>query len=128
MPGLVLDIGANVNGAVKGINDVTLRLKDQKAIVASLQREYAALNTEQARGKIGKELAADIKIAQTEIKRLEAGAVSSFGKVGNAASKGFSAVRNLAYVLPGIGIAGIFSLAAEGIFKIGDALLSAASK
>lgn len=100
------------------VTETTLTLKDQRAILAALQRQYAALSTEQAKSRIGRELAADIKIANAEIKRLEVGAVSSFGAIGKSATKGFSAIRQLAFILPGIGIAGIFNLAFTAIEKL----------
>jgi hypothetical protein len=107
MSGLIIQIGADVKGAIKGIDDVSLSLKEQKAVLAALQKQYASLSTEQARGKIGKEMAADIKIAREEISRLSAGATSGLGAVGVGATKAFSSLRQFAYVLPGIGVAGI---------------------
>lgn len=112
------------SGVSKSFNDVSLRLKDQRAILKSLQQEYAKLSTAQIASPFGKELAADIRIANAEIKRLEAGAVPAFGAVGNAATKGFSAVRQFAYLLPGIGIAGLLGGLSEmvvGLFKSSDA-------
>lgn len=109
MPGMVVEIGANIKPAVAGIKEVSLSLKEQQGILKNLQREYAALSTQQARSSIGLELAADIKVANAEIKRLEAGSVSSFGAIGVSATKGLSALRQLAYILPGIGVAGIFN-------------------
>lgn len=111
--------------AMKGsIDSADISLKEQKAILASLQKQYASLSTEQARSSFGKELSADIKVANSEIKRLEAGATSSFGAIGGAATKGFSAIRQLAYVLPGIGIAGIFSAAFTGVETLVDGIFS----
>lgn len=46
----------------------------------------------------------------------------SFTSIGQSATKGLSALRQIAYVLPGIGVAGIFSLAFEGIMKASEAL------
>lgn len=125
MSGMVVQIGADVKGAIKGIEDVSLSLKEQKAILASLQRQYAQLNTSQARGAIGKDLAADIRVAKDEISRLGAVSTNTFGKIGGAATKGLSAVRNLAYVLPGIGLAGIFSAAFSGIELVVQSLINA---
>ncbi|GEM_PF-4385457 len=123
--GLELQIGAQHRAALRAIDEVSLSLKDQRAILASLQKQYAALSTEQTKSAIGKELASDIRIARTEIKRLEAGAVSSFGAVGNAANKGFGAIRQLAYILPGFGIAGIIGLLSDSIGKLASELFKA---
>jgi hypothetical protein len=126
MPGNVLTgkIVIDNSGVAKSFNDVSIKLRDQKAILKSLQAEYAKLSTVQISSPFGKELAADIKIAQSEIKRLEAGAVPAFGNIGNAATKGFSAIRQFAYILPGIGIAGIIGGLSEmaiELFKGADA-------
>lgn len=107
MSGMVIKIGGDASGAKRAIDDISLSLKEQKQVLAALQRQYASLNTAQAKGKIGKEIAADIRIAKEEIARLGAVSSNSFGEVGKGASKAFSAVRQFAYILPGIGIAGI---------------------
>ncbi len=109
-------------GVKKTFDDLSLSLSNQRSILKNLQVEYAKLSTTQLSSPFGKELAADIKIAQAEIKRLEAGSVSSFGNIGAAATKGFSAVRNLAYLLPGIGIAGIFSIAGDAVISFTKSL------
>ena len=109
-------------GVKKTFDDLSVSLGEQRKILKNLQAEYAKLSTVQVSSPFGKELAADIKIAQSEIKRLEAGSVSSFGNIGTAATKGFSAVRNLAYLLPGIGIAGIFSIAGDAVISFTKSL------
>ena len=109
-----------VGKAVAGIEEVTLTLKEQKAVLASLKREYAALSTADALGAPGKMIAADMKIANMEIARLGGVATNTFGNIGSAATKGFSAVRQFAYILPGIGIAGIIGGLADlvvGLFE-----------
>lgn len=104
---LEVKIGSNVQGAVKGIQDVSLKLKDQQSILKNLQVEYARLDTAAARSKAGQLIATDIKIAKEEISRLGAVSASSFGQVGTGATKALGAVRGLANILPGIGIAGL---------------------
>lgn len=125
---LVIQIGADVRQAVKGVQDVSLTLKDQREILKSLQLQYARLNTEQARGKIGRELAADIKIAKDEVSRLAVTSTNAFGAVGKGATAAFGAIRQMAYVLPGIGIAGILGGLSDlviGLFRSSDAFSSA---
>lgn len=124
MSGLVVKIGSDVKGALKGIEEVSISLKEQKAILANLQKQYAALSTQQARSAVGKEIAADIKIAKEEIARLSAVSTNSFGNVGKAATGALSTLRNFAYVLPGIGLAGIIGGLADmviGLFKSAQA-------
>lgn len=50
----------------------------------------------------------EIKLLEAEIVRLQAVGTGGVGITG-AATKGFSALRNIAHILPGVGIAGIFS-------------------
>lgn len=54
---------------------------------------------------------------------IEAGS-AKIGGLAATASKTFGIIRQLAYILPGIGIAGIFSLLYEGIQKAADALIN----
>lgn len=116
--GNVDQVKAKVLQLTPAVAQESLTLREQRSILESLRQQYAALSTQQAKSKIGLELAADIKVANAEIKRLEAGAVNSFGNIGRSATKGLSAIRQLAFILPGIGIAGIFNLAFEGIEKL----------
>lgn len=111
-------LGGNAQGAIRAIEEVNLTLNEQKAVLTNLRREYAALSTEQARNSVGKELAADIRIASSEIKRLEAAGTSSFGAIGSGATKALSSLRSLAYILPGVGVAGILNFAVEGVASL----------
>lgn len=115
---LTAKIVVDNSGALKPMEDLSLRLKDQRAILKNLQAEYAKLSTSQVSSPFGKELAADIKIANSEIKRLEAGATPALGNIGKAANDTFGNLRKIAYILPGIGIAGIFDLAFQSIGKV----------
>lgn len=128
---ILVEIGAKNSEAIKGINDVSLRLQDQRAILKQLKSDYASLSTQQVQSTIGKEIAADIKIAQSEIKRLSAVSTSSFGEVGKAAGVGYSALRKFAYVIPGLGIAGIVGLLGDmavSLFTGADAFSKAEIK
>lgn len=65
-----------------------------------------------------------IQQTETEITRLGNVGKTGFDQLGNAVAKntnyltkGFSAVRQLAYILPGVGIAGILAFATEPIIK-----------
>lgn len=87
----------------------------------SLKELQAQAFTEKDVGKIRTYNAA-IASTQGEIKKLEKTGASSFGAIGSAATGAFSQLRNLAYILPGIGIAGIFSAIIEGAIAAGSAL------
>lgn len=128
MAGMMVNIGANVQSATKGIKDVSLLLSDQKAILKQLQLEYAKLDTAAARSKSGQLIANDIKIAKAEIQRLGAVSASSFGQVGQGATKALSGLRTLAHILPGLGIAGIFNVVFSGIERLFNNTSDAAEK
>ena len=86
--------------------------------------KYKALSAEMRSGAIGKGLQADIAMANKSLKDLDAGLGNmqrNVGNYGSALSKVWGGIRQIAYILPGLGIAGIFNLA-------GDAILYAADK
>lgn len=121
---MIVRFSGDVSSATAGIKEVSLKLKEQQAVLTQLRYEYSKLSNEQRRTAFGKEMAADIRIASGEIQKLKASATSSFGAVGQGATKAFSAVRQFAYVLPGIGIAGIVGGLADmviGLFESASA-------
>lgn len=60
----------------------------------------------------------EIKLLESEILKLQSVGSSSLGAIGKAGKEGFSFLRTAANILPGIGIAGIFGLAFEGISSL----------
>lgn len=91
-------------------------LAKQNALIQELEAEIGRLNNV---GKTGFDAAGN--------------SVQSFGKnientrtpvenLGKGLTRGFTYLRQIAYILPGIGIAGIFNLAFEGIAKAADGL------
>lgn len=122
---MIVRFSGDVSSATAGIKEVSLKLKEQQAVLTQLRYEYSKLSNEQRRSAFGKEMAADIRIASGEIQHLKATATSGFGAVGTGATKALSGLRSLAYILPGIGIAGIFNLAFEGLEKLFSGLDSA---
>ncbi len=59
-----------------------------------------------------------IKTASTQLKEIGNAGEGSFGKIGKALSSSLGSIRQLAYILPGIGLAGIFNLAFEAITEV----------
>lgn len=53
---------------------------------------------------------------------------SAIARVGQGLTKGLGYLRTLAYILPGIGVAGIFTLAFEGISALADKLFDTGEK
>ena len=76
----------------------------------------AAVFTEKDRGKIAI-YNAEIKATEVELAKLQTIGASSGNAIATGAGKAFSAVRQLAYILPGVGIAGIIGFATEPIVK-----------
>ena len=89
--------------------------------------KYKALSAEMRSGAIGKGLQADIAMANKSLKDLDAGLGNmqrNVGNYGSALSKVWGGIRQIAYILPGLGIAGIFNLAFEAITSVVDAISS----
>lgn len=87
-----------------GAKQSFLNVEKDAAKIAILNKEIAALNS--------------------EIKRVESIGTAGFGAVGKGANTAFSAVRQFAYVLPGIGIAGIIGGLSDmvvGLFQTSSA-------
>lgn len=128
MPGMVLEIGANVRGATDGIKQVSLGLREQETVLKDLRYQYAYLDAEQRKSYIGKEMAYDIRIASAELQKLKSESGTAFGALGSGATKALSALRNIAYVLPGIGVAGILGGLTNLLLSIGDSADETAKK
>lgn len=90
-------------------------LGDARDKVETLRAKIELLNKTALQGSPGKALSKDLSLATAELKTLEKQAGISGTAIGNPLTKGFSAIRQLAYILPGIGIAGIFNLIGEGL-------------
>ena len=127
MAGLLLNFGADVKQATAGIKEVSLSLKEQQGILQKLKYEYAYLDAAQRKTSFGKTMAADIRIASAEIANLKATSSSSFGAIGSSATKALSGLRSIAYILPGIGIAGLFNVAFNALEKLFSGMDSAPS-
>jgi hypothetical protein len=89
-----------------------------QANMSLLIAKYKSLSAEMRSGAIGKGLQADIAMANKSLKDLDSGLGNmqrNVGNYGSALSKVWGGIRQLAYILPGLGIAGIFNLAFEAI-------------
>jgi hypothetical protein len=94
--------------ANKNIGKSLFNLKEE---LLSLQ---SAVFTEKDRNKIAL-YNKEIKNVEKQMASLSAIGTSGFGALGNGARKAFGAIRNIAYLLPGIGIAGLLGFAVEPI-------------
>lgn len=93
-------------------------IAEAKATITRIKAEIESLGTSARKSNVGKYLADELKIAEKELKVLEKEAGLTAEKSGNALTKGFSALRSIAYVLPGIGIAGILGALSDGLITL----------
>jgi hypothetical protein len=127
-----LQIGADISGAVTGIKKVNKEIGDlargslieAQATVKRLKGELASLDATALKSKTGKFLASELRLATAEMKVLEKQAGFTGAATSNAFTKGFSAVRQLAYVLPGVGIAGILGAISTGLTDVVTGLIN----
>lgn len=86
-----------------------------------LLAKYKALSAEMRNSSIGKDMAANIAKINTELKSLDSALGNNQRNVGNyagALSKVWAGLRQIAYIIPGLGIAGIFNLIGEAIAPV----------
>jgi hypothetical protein len=96
-----------------------------QANMSLLIAKYKSLSAEMRSGAIGKGLQADIAMANKSLKDLDSGLGNmqrNVGNYGSALSKVWGGIRQIAYILPGLGIAGIFNLAGEAIMFVAEKL------
>lgn len=85
----------------------------------SLRRVYRSLSAEErANAQVGGVLRTSIAETNAQITQLDARQGVYNRNVGNYLRSAFGGLRQLAYILPGIGIAGIFNLIFEGIGSV----------
>lgn len=128
-------ITKSLNGATQAQNALIASQKQAERVFESTQVSITGLNEKLT---LYKDLASNatdptklatynrtIQETTSEVKRLSNVGKTGFDEFGNAVekntnylTKGFSAVRQLAYVLPGIGIAGIIAFATEPIIAM----------
>lgn len=109
--------------AAQANNSVTETInKQNKALSDQANKATAATAANQRYGNTVKSTASQISSATTEAsKNLETTAVTAT-KATNYFTKAFSVIRQAAYLLPGIGISGIFSLGITGVVELINAL------
>ena len=95
-------------------------LKEQELIYKNLilEKGLYAKETIEA-GLAVRETANAINVANKAAEKQ----TETLGNLGKTLTAGLSGIRSLAYILPGLGIAGIFNLAFEGIGNLWDAIM-----
>lgn len=122
---LKINISADASQAAAGFKlaatstkDFGSALQDARDKVETFRAKLELLNASALKGAPGKALAQDLKLATAELKTLETQAGIAGTATTNAFTKAYSGIRQLAYILPGIGIAGIFNLLGEGLINL----------
>ncbi|MBA3830203.1 MAG: hypothetical protein H0X33_14785 [Taibaiella sp.] len=125
MPDLKINISADAQAAVAGfkstataVKDFGSALGDAREKVETLRAKLELLNTTALKGGPGKALAKDLTLAKDQLKSLEQQAGITGQATGNAFTGAYSAIRKLAYALPGIGVAGLIGLAVEPLISL----------
>lgn len=118
MSGLVLEIGANTTQAVAGVKRFGFTIDEVKQQIKGLEGELKSMDAQMLSSRGGKALTNELRLAKTEMKSLEAQAALTGNGTANVFSKAFGQVRQLAYILPGIGIAGIFNVAFDAVSNL----------
>lgn len=97
----------DINASIKNLNSTNIKLNTSSS-VQSIRSVTAAQ----------KETTEAIDKSTSSVNKMGI----EFGKLGKGLTQGLSLLRSIAYVLPGIGIAGIFNLAGEAIVEAVQAL------
>lgn len=137
--GKVDDLQNKLNRAGKSTEDFTNKVKANSVALANVGRSggqsifnlterlrelQSVAFTEKDRGKI-KLYNSEIQSTQKQIKTLEGIGTSSFGNLSGGATKAFSALRTVANILPGVGIAGLLAFAAGPVIEYVTSLFTA---
>lgn len=110
-------------------NSVKGSLEQRRAALIRLNAVYDNQSPQERASASGQRLQKILGGLSTQVKTLEADtgrAQRNVGNYANAFQKAFGVLRNLAYVLPGIGIAGILGLISDGVIALGKAAFSSA--
>ncbi len=133
---LEIQVTADINGLKQKMGEASASIKqfstNSSQSIFNLKEKLRELESVAFTDKSKKNVAAyNLQIQQTqkEIKQLSNVGKEGFDQLGNAAgrtgsslTKAFTGLRSIAYILPGIGIAGIFNLAFEAIGKVVEEL------
>jgi len=115
----------NLVAQAKEGNAVKGSLEQRQLALARLQKTYSLLTVEERASPFGQRLSKTIPQLNDQVLTLEKNLGKSqrnVGNYGNAFTRAFSGLRTLAMILPGIGIAGLFGVAYEGIAKLVEGL------
>jgi len=113
------------NDAIKLKQSEEGSITSMRLQLKSLQAQYDNLSASQ-RNAMGKTLLTDIQRVNAELSTLEQETgryTRNVGNYGSALSKAWGFIRQAAYILPGLGIAGIFNLAGEAVVALTNQIL-----
>ncbi len=138
---LNVKFGADTTALITGINKVEITLAGLQSRLKDLQNQRLTIVDPVQLGVINRQIdgitgqIAKFKAVGTEafdaVSKKVDGVTEATGGLVKGVNEGFSAIRRLAFILPGIGIAGLFNLAFEAIsstFKKADEAVSEAAE
>lgn len=113
--------------AANEVNAVSLR--DEAAAAATAEASSEAYRISQTRlGAQSVVTAGEIGVATAATNANNSAATSSLAGIGQGLTRGLGYLRTLAYILPGIGIAGIFNVIIKGVTALYEAIFSGREK
>lgn len=128
------NLTTTIRNQVKEFNSAGGSIDNLRAKVNLLQRQYEGLSAAEKRSQFGVNLKAQIdqlepslKSSEGEIGKFQRNVGNYAGSVVGAFKGAFSYLRQLAYILPGIGIAGIINVATDAIVSLTESILESGS-
>lgn len=120
-----------INAQVKFLQAADGSMDQLNASLGLARNLFRQLSVEEKASPFGQKLAKDIQAMDANLKTADASIGNHFRKVGDygsaftgAISKTFGFLKNIAYILPGIGIAGILGLLTDQITNLFTAIFT----
>ena len=136
---LKIVIDAEVNKAIAGVHKLegelnkltTGSIAQLKKAAISLRTQLDNLSPTALKSNFGKQLSDALKVVNTELKTLEKQSAAATNVAKGGFDKVFSGAKQLANIIPGLGISGLLLIASDALlelassfFKVKDAALS----
>ena len=122
----IADLRAQIEGkGGKGKLQVFAEGSREEAVatVKRIRAELDSMTAAQLKSNPGKYLRAELKVAEKELENLTKLSGQAAEKTGNVFNKAWGFLRQAAYLIPGLGIAGIIGLIADAVIDLGKQFL-----
>ncbi len=133
---LKIVIDADVQKAITGIQKFEKSIEHMATgSIAQLRKAALQLRTQlenltpaQLSSDFGRQLTGALKTVNTEIKSLEKNSIAAGNATGGAFNKAFSGAKQLANIVPGLGLSTLFGVAIGAVTALGEALITTSNK